>query len=42
MESPPPPECTATVRRDDDRESVCDGIRVDDKWQYHRVHEGRY
>ena len=32
MENPPPPECTVAVRRDDDRESVRDGIGVDGKW----------
>lgn len=29
MERPPSSERTATARRDDDRESICDGIGVD-------------
>ena len=32
MENTPPSECAAAVRRDNDRESVRDGIGVDDKW----------
>jgi len=34
MEDPPSPECAATVRCDDDRESVCDGIGVDAERQH--------
>jgi hypothetical protein len=39
MELPSSSECIAAVGRDDGRESVCDGVRVDDKWQHHRVCE---
>ena len=40
MESPPSSECAATVRCDDDRGSVHNGLRVDGKWYHHRVCEG--
>jgi hypothetical protein len=32
MEVPPSSERATTVRRDDFRDPVCDGIRVDGKW----------
>lgn len=37
MEGPPPPERAPIVRRDGDRESVRDGIRVDGEREYRRV-----
>ena len=42
MEGPPSPKCVATVRCDDDRESVRDGIRVDGKWKHQPIYEGGY
>ena len=40
MENPPSPEHTAAVGSDNGRESICDGIRVDDERQHQRVSEG--
>ena len=40
MENPPPFKHTAAVRCHDVRESVCDGIRVDDERQHQRIREG--
>ena len=37
MESPSPPECTPAVGSHDIRDPVCDGIRVDGKWEYSHV-----
>jgi hypothetical protein len=34
MEGPSPSERIAAVGRDDDQGSVCNGIRVDEQWQY--------
>jgi hypothetical protein len=41
VEVPPPSERAAVVGRNDDRESVRDGIRVDGKRQYQPVCEGK-
>ena len=41
MEGPSSSERVAAVRCDDDRESVCDGIGVDGKWEHQPVCEGR-
>ena len=40
MEGPQPPKRTATVRCDDDQESVCDGVRMDGKRQHQGILEG--
>ena len=34
LELSPPFECVAAVGRDDDQGSVCNGIRMDGKWQH--------
>ena len=36
----PPSERVATARSEYDRCSTCDGVRVDDEWQYQRVCKG--
>ena len=41
MEDPPASERAATNRRDDDRESVRDDIRMDGERKHQRVHEGK-
>jgi hypothetical protein len=42
VEVPPPSERAAVVGRNDDRESVRNGIRVDGKRQHQPVCEGKY
>jgi len=42
MESPSSSKRVASGRRDDDRESVRDGIGMDGEWEYQRVFEGAY
>ena len=40
MESSSPPKRVAVDRSDDDRKSVCDGVRVDDQREHRRVCDG--
>jgi serine/threonine protein kinase len=40
MEGPPPSQSAAAIRRDDDRDSVRDGIGVDDEWKHQPICEG--
>ena len=40
VEGPLPPKCAAALGCDNDYKSVCDGVRMDGKWQYQPVCEG--
>ena len=40
MESSSPPKRVAADRSDDDRKSVCYGVRVDDQREHQRVCDG--
>jgi hypothetical protein len=42
MEHPSSSERVAAVGRNDDRDPVCDGFRVDGKWEHQPVCEGGY
>ena len=42
MEFPSSPERIAVVRRDDDRDSIRNGIGVDGKGEHRPIFEGRY
>ena len=39
MEDPPPPECVVAVERGNGRDSVCDGIRVDEEREHQPISE---
>jgi hypothetical protein len=42
MEDTSPSKCATATGCDDDRDPVCDGIRVDGEWEHHRVREIGY
>ena len=42
MEGPESPERVTTDRRDDDQDSIRDGIGMDVKWEYQPISEGEY
>jgi hypothetical protein len=42
VENPSSSKRVAAVGCDDDRDPVCDGVRMDGKWEHHPVHEGKY
>ena len=40
MEEPPPPKCAPAIGSDDGEKGLCDGLRMDDKWEHQRVRQG--
>ena len=41
MECSPSPKRAAIGGRDDGGKALCDGLRVDEEWEYHPVSEGQ-
>ena len=39
MEGSSPPECTAASWSDNDKQPICNGIRMDDQREYQRIHQ---